>query len=115
MKPLHLFLPRGERGGSPPTHRPPPQPRLPELTISHQTAASTVGREGGEEVVRELNARFSLGKVEQLQLLNLRPRSAVEVHMIVEDCEERLSEEQVQDILDLSERLLSPEGSAMSS
>jgi len=39
----------------------------------------------------------------------------VEVHMIVEDCEERLSEEQVQDILELSERLLSPEGSDMSS
>jgi hypothetical protein len=35
--------------------------------------------------------------------------------MIVEDCEERLTEEQVQGILDLSERLLSPEGSTMSS
>ena len=71
-----------------------------------QTAASTVGREGAEEFLRELNARFTLVKVEQLQLLNLRPRSPVEVHMIVEDCEERLSEEQVLEVIELSERLL---------
>ena len=72
-------------------------------------------REGAEEFLRELNARFTLVKVEQLQLLNLRPRSAVEVHMVVEDCEERLSEEQVKDIIDMSERLLSPGGSSISS
>merc|ERR1712078_90781 len=114
---LHPALRRGERVRCPPPQTPPPpQPRRPELTMAHlQTAASTVGREGAEEFLRELNARFSLVKVEQLQLLNLRPQSAVEVHRIVEDCEERLSEKQVQDILELSERLLSPEGSDMSS
>jgi DNA-directed RNA polymerase subunit F len=36
-----------------------------------------------------------------LQVLNLCPVSEVEVHLIVEDCEERLTEQQVAQLMDI--------------
>eukprot|EP00882_Tetradesmus_deserticola_P001150 GHRQ01001245.1.p2 GENE.GHRQ01001245.1~~GHRQ01001245.1.p2 ORF type:complete len:135 (+),score=51.47 GHRQ01001245.1:196-600(+) len=39
---------------------------------------------------------FGLARAELAQVINLAPASAVEVHLVVEDCEERLSEQQVE-------------------
>lgn len=39
---------------------------------------------------------------EALQVINLRPSSLVEVHLLVENCEERLSEEQLGTLLALA-------------
>mmetsp|Transcript_71228 Transcript_71228/g.225122 ORF Transcript_71228/g.225122 Transcript_71228/m.225122 type:complete len:140 (+) Transcript_71228:91-510(+) len=44
---------------------------------------------------------LQLTKAEKLQLINLRPTSAVEVHLVVEDCEERLKPEQVDNLIEL--------------
>lgn len=38
---------------------------------------------------------FKLTRAELVQVLNLAPASEVEVHLIVEECEERLQEEQM--------------------
>ena len=45
--------------------------------------------------------RFQLTRAELLSIVNTLPRSNVEVHMLVEECEERLSEQDINTILDL--------------
>ncbi|GLJ33104.1 hypothetical protein SUGI_0666250 [Cryptomeria japonica] len=72
-----------------------------------QSPAGTLTR----EIVREflLKAeKFSLTKAERVQVLNLRPSTAVEVHMIIEDCEERMSSSTVDEFLEMVKSSLPP-------
>ena len=60
--------------------------------ISHITA----------EQIKSFLAHFRsvpLTKAEKLQIINLQPRSSLELHLIIEECEERFSEEQLNEIL----------------
>lgn len=86
-------------------------------TITFETSKyleKTACKDQSEEIVAkflEAIKTFKLTKAEKLQLLNQRPTSAVEIQLIVEESEERLSEEQVQQILDIVNETL-PGGTA---
>ena len=49
---------------------------------------------------------FKLTRMECLALVNTPPCSIVEIHLLVEECEERLSQEKVKDLLQLCKRTL---------
>jgi DNA-directed RNA polymerase subunit F len=49
--------------------------------------------------------KFRLTRTESLMLLNHCPASAVEVHLLIEESEERLSEDNVQEILDIVQEI----------
>lgn len=44
---------------------------------------------------------FALTRAELLQVINLAPCSEVEVHLIVEECEERLTQQQVTQLMEV--------------
>ncbi|KAJ3298728.1 hypothetical protein HK104_010365 [Borealophlyctis nickersoniae] len=61
---------------------------------------------------------FDLTKAEKLMLLNLRPKSAVELNVIIEECEDRLTEAQQNALLEVIREKLpyeeeEPEGDPM--
>ncbi|CAG9535986.1 unnamed protein product [Cercopithifilaria johnstoni] len=71
-----------------------------------ETPAVTQSNVEIEKFIRAV-ASFKLTAVEILQLINLRPVTAVEVQLIVEECEERLNEEQVDSLLAIIQENLS--------
>jgi DNA-directed RNA polymerase subunit F len=54
--------------------------------------------------------KFDLKKTEILQILNLRPTTPVELQLIIEDSETRLTEAQSNELIDLIQIHLSPLG-----
>jgi len=59
-----------------------------------------------KECIEKLNeaskaGAYKLTSKEQIQLINHRPSTAVEIQLLIEDSEDRLSEEQVEEIIDI--------------
>jgi hypothetical protein len=60
----------------------------------------------GENATKEEDTRLTV--CELIQLVNLRPASLVEIHRAIEECEERLSEEDTLALLELIDKTLPP-------
>ncbi|CDW53816.1 RNA pol Rpb4 domain containing protein [Trichuris trichiura] len=67
---------------------------LEEFGSSEQT------EEGLSDTLEKL-AKYNLTKLEALQLINNQPKVPVVVYRIIDNCEERYTEEQVNEILEL--------------
>ncbi|VDN85544.1 unnamed protein product [Brugia pahangi] len=63
-----------------------------------ETPAVTQKNADIEQFIRAVTP-FKLTGVEILQLINLRPITAIEIQLIVEECEERLNEEQIDSLI----------------
>ena len=76
-------------------------------TISFTTIGfleKTPAKDQSPEIIEKFMQRlkpFNLMKAEKLQLLNQRPRSAVEIQLLIEESEERLREDQIEELLDI--------------
>ncbi|XP_075557875.1 RNA polymerase III subunit I [Dermacentor variabilis] len=79
------------------------------ITYLEETACVRQTDQHIEDFLRQITALpFKLTKIEKLQLINHRPTSPVEIQLLIEESEERLSEEDVATILELVERTLPP-------
>lgn len=79
------------------------------ITYLEGTACVRQTAEHIEDFLRQISALpFKLSKVEKLQLINHRPTSPVEIQLLIEESEERLSDEDIITLLDLVERTLPP-------
>ena len=58
-----------------------------------------------ESFLREV-APFNLTKAEKLQCLNLRPTTEVEILLVIEESEERFTEDQVEQLLEIIRRTI---------
>ena len=77
------------------------------LKYLNETPAAVQTPESIEEALKNLSS-FGLTKAEKLQLINLRPTSVVEISLIIEESEERVSESQIEEILKIVSRLPAP-------
>ena len=76
---------------------------LETITYLEQTKAKSIKEEKVKEFLKEME-KFRLEKSELLMLLNHCPTSDVEIHLLVEDSEERITNEQVEEILEIVQR-----------
>lgn len=108
---LLLDIQAGRNGQSKPTKN---QTNLATVTYEtvkylENTSCKHLNAPAVKEFIRHL-APFHLTKAEKLQLLNQRPTTAVEIQLLIEESEERLTETQVYQLLDVVSKYL-PDGS----
>ncbi|KAJ9056891.1 hypothetical protein DSO57_1027985 [Entomophthora muscae] len=74
-----------------------------ELELKMYLESTPCNTQSEDQVKQTLTSLldYSLTKFEKLQLLNLRPRSLVELHVLLEECEERFEEDKLIEILKL--------------
>ncbi|KAK4277979.1 hypothetical protein QN277_015891 [Acacia crassicarpa] len=71
------------------------------------TAACDQTRENVNEFLEKCK-RHDLAKAEVLNILNIRPTAAVEIFPIIEKCEDRFPDEEIEEIVELVKKTLSP-------
>eukprot|EP00276_Gloeochaete_wittrockiana_P006973 CAMPEP_0184644474 /NCGR_PEP_ID=MMETSP0308-20130426/1189_1 /TAXON_ID=38269 /ORGANISM="Gloeochaete witrockiana, Strain SAG 46.84" /LENGTH=128 /DNA_ID=CAMNT_0027073025 /DNA_START=118 /DNA_END=504 /DNA_ORIENTATION=+ len=77
------------------------------LEYLKRTPAATQDTQSVARYISAIDTTFEgLTTPEKLQLINLRPTTLVEIHLIVEECEERLQESQTLYLLSLTAECL---------
>lgn len=93
-------LQSGQKG-----HKKPSKHQQNLATISYETVKfleKTPCKDQNEEIIRnflQALSSFKLTRAEKLQLLNHRPTSAVEIQLLIEESEERLTESEIDELL----------------
>lgn len=79
--------------------------------VEKYLASSPCGHQNNEIIkqIKDELKLFKLTKAEKLQIINQRPTSEVEIALIVEESEERLTEEEVAKLIEISLKLPFPE------
>ena len=77
------------------------------LKYLNDTPSAIQTEESIQSVTKSL-APYKLTKAEKLQLINLRPTTDVELSLIIEENEERLSDQQIEEVLEIVSRLPAP-------
>jgi len=70
-----------------------------------KTPAGAQQKENLQKFLKEVQP-FNLTAAETLSLINLKPTSDVEIHLLVEDCESRMKDDEIEKLLALAEELL---------
>ena len=74
------------------------------LTVDEEGPAASMTPETAQHILAQLetdSAGSQLKDAERLQLLNLRPKQPVEVYLVVEEAEERLTEDDAERLIQL--------------
>ncbi|KAK9474343.1 RNA polymerase [Dipodascopsis tothii] len=85
------------------------------LELKSYLEASPASRQTPEQIQAFVAAAkpYELEKAELLQIINLAPSSMVTLHSLIEECDERLTEPQKEELLALVGQHLSPDASVM--
>src|SRR4051794_10408774 len=65
------------------------------------TPAESQNETDVKKLMQDLQKLYNLTPAELLQVVNLRPNSNLELAMIIEECEERFKDEQLEEMLEL--------------
>lgn len=105
---LELLRQRTQEPGHSPRYPQPHDPFPTELQCYETLRKTAAGQQTNANIEEFLRAvkPIALTSAECLNLINLKPVSDVEVHLLVEDCEERLAEDEVMDLLRIVAELL---------
>lgn len=76
-----------------------------KMYLENQTVAKDQSRENIEEFLKEIS-KYNVTKSECLIMINDPPTSELHIQLIIEDSEERLTENDVREIIDLSSKYL---------
>ncbi|KAF9605050.1 hypothetical protein IFM89_013720 [Coptis chinensis] len=74
-----------------------------------QSAACNQTRESINEFLRCCE-KFDLAKAEKINIINIRPASQVEIDPIIEDCEKRIHNDEVEDLVNMIVEVLPSSG-----
>ncbi|KAI3911127.1 hypothetical protein MKX01_039730 [Papaver californicum] len=72
-----------------------------------ETAACNQTQENINEFLKSCE-KFKLAKAEKLNIINIRPSTQVEIDPIIEECQKRLKDEQVEELVELIANLFPP-------
>jgi len=108
LETLDLLRERTGEPGAAPTYPQPHDPFPTEMQCYDALSRTCAGEQVRENVRAFIEhiAAIELTPAEVVQLINLKPRERVVVHAVVAQCERRLSEDEVDDLIHLCDQFL---------
>ncbi|KAJ3092617.1 hypothetical protein HK102_005109 [Quaeritorhiza haematococci] len=81
-----------------------------EFEVLQYLSKSPSSNQTMEEVSKYMKSinKFHLTKGEKLQMVNLKPGSLVELYLVIEECETRFSQEQLEEMIQITQEIWPP-------